>query len=176
MKTTFLTGVLLASLAASGCKTVAPSGGALTLQQLQNTSYDSEWPADRRARLRNGVYREPYVVGGGSELVVRLGGPAAFGDLNGDGARDAAVVLVAAPGGSGTFLALAVVLNDSGQPRHVASVPLGDGVKVESLAIEDRRIHVGMLVRDVGDLKDNPTRRVTRTFAFQTGRLVEVTR
>lgn len=167
---------LFASLAAAGCKTGGPAGGSLTLQQLQNTNYDSEWPANRRAKLRNGIYREPYAIGGASELVVQLSDKKAFGDLNGDGARDAAVVLVAAPGGSGTFYDLAVVLNDSGQPRHVASTPLGDRVRIESLSIADRRVTVQMLERDIGDPKDNPTKRVTRVYTFTNGRVVEVAR
>ncbi|MBI5396244.1 MAG: hypothetical protein HZA91_13190 [Verrucomicrobia bacterium] len=177
MKTFSFTAILLTLLMASGCKTAAPSSapaGGLTLQQVQNTGYDSEWPANRRARLRNGAYREPYTFGS-NELVIWLSQKVAFGELNGDGAGDAAVVLIADPGGSGTFFNLAVVLNESGQPRHVASTPLGDRVKIESLAITDRKIIVGMLVRGPGDPKDNPTLRVSRVFTFHTGRLAEVT-
>ena len=175
MKTLSSTAVLLTLLMAAGCKTTAPAGGSLTLQQIQNTGYDSEWPANRRAKLRNGAYRERYTFGS-NELVIWLSQKVAFGDLNGDGARDAAVVLIADPGGSGTFFNLAVVLNENGQPRHVASTPLGDRVKIESLSINDRRIMVEMFVRGPGDPKDNPTLRVTRVFTFETGRLAEVTK
>lgn len=182
MRTLAHTAVFLVLLMAAGCKTAAPSkapsgapGGGLTLQQLQNTHYDSQWPANRRAKLRNGAYHEKYTFGS-SDLTIWLSQKVAFGDLNGDGAGDAAVVLIADPGGSGTFFDLAVVLNEGGQPRHVASTPLGDRVRIESLAIRDRQIHVEMFVRDVGDPKDNPTKRVTRVFTFQTGRLAEATR
>ena len=68
------------------------------------------------------------------------------------------------------------MLNENGQPRHVASTPLGDRVKIESVSIADRRIIVQMLVRDIGDPKDNPTKRATRVFTFETGRLTEATR
>ncbi len=179
MKTPSLTAVLLALLIATGCKTAAPPGapaGGLTLQQLQNTHYDSQWPANRRAKLRTGAYHERYTVGSSDDLVIWLSQKVAFGDLNGDGGGDAAVVLIADPGGSGTFFDLAVVINEGGQPRHVASVPLGDRVKIESLAIRDRQIYVEMFVRGAGDPKDNPTQRVTRVFTFQTGRLAEVTK
>ena len=68
------------------------------------------------------------------------------------------------------------MLNENGQPRHVASTPLGDRVKIESVSIAGKRIIVPMLVRDIGDPKDNPTKRATRVFTFETGRLTEATR
>ena len=49
----------------------------------------------------------------------------AFGDLDGDGIWDAAVVLEANGGGSGTFRSLEAVVNEDGAPVHVASRPAG---------------------------------------------------
>ena len=44
--------------------------------------------------------------------------PIAFGDLNGDGAADAAVIIATNSSGSGTFVALVAVLNDGGSPAQ----------------------------------------------------------
>ena len=70
--------------------------------------------------------------------------PVAFGDLNGDGIEDA-VVFLRANGGGGNRegLYLAALVNEQGQPRHVASLHLGDSRGgPESLEIEDGYIVV----------------------------------
>ena len=127
-------------------------GNVLTIDALMNAEYkpldwieDSGWPAppdlvkleDGRGfesvinpeGVRPPYYRYDIRIAGQFE---NSGRPPeydiVFGDLDGDG-TDEAVVLLVANGGMGNSegLYLAVVANDGGQPRHVASsVRLGD--------------------------------------------------
>lgn len=59
-----------------------------------------------------------------------------YGDLNGDGKKDAAVILGLNTGGSGDFVQVAAVLDVNGKPQHVASRYLGDRTDVDSLIIK----------------------------------------
>ena len=56
-----------------------------------------------------------------------------FGDINNDGAPDAAVVLAASGGGSGTFYSLEAVVNQYGKPVDIASISLGDRIVVKAV-------------------------------------------
>ena len=60
----------------------------------------------------------------------------AYGDLNGDGVDDAAVVLAWQNGCSGTFRDLVAVQNPSGLPQQIASFLLGDRIQVSEMSID----------------------------------------
>lgn len=146
----------------------------LTLEALRNAEYQSEWPRSGKATLTDGRYFEAYEPGSASGVHITLSEPVAFGDLNGDGAADAAVVLTANTGGSGIFRHLAAVVNEQGQPQHVASVFLGDRVRIASLEIEDGRIVVGIIGHGPGDPACCPTQRMTHVFQLVGDTLEEV--
>jgi hypothetical protein len=59
----------------------------------------------------------------------------AFGDLNGDGFDDAAVILAWQNGGSGRFKYLVAIQNSSGVPQQINSILLGDRVQVSTSSI-----------------------------------------
>ena len=61
----------------------------------------------------------------------------ATGDLTGDGIDEAVVALAHSAGGSGVFIYLAIVRDDSGNPDNTATISLGDRVRVIALAIEE---------------------------------------
>jgi heat shock protein HslJ len=146
----------------------------LTLDALRNATYASEWEDSGFITLTDGLYEgEPYVEGGASRLVVTLISPLAFGDLDGDGVDDAAVILVANPGGSGTFYSLEAVRNEGGEPVHLASYALGDRAKIRSLAIQDGQIALEMVTHGPDDPMCCPTQIVRNTYALENGALVE---
>lgn len=147
--------------------TVAP----LTLDALKNAEYQSEYPASRKAKLTDGTYKEKVTPNSPTELVIKLD-QVAVGDLNGDGAPDAAVVLIAQPGGSGTFYDLAAVLNQNGTPKHVASALLGDRIKINSITVQAGEIVVDMVIQGPKDPMTKPTLAVTRKYKLQDGKLV----
>lgn len=112
-----------------------PPPPSLTVEQLYNAEYRSQWPASGLARLVNGVYRERAAPGAATEIMVRATSFHAFGDLDADGATDAVIVLESEPGGSGVFFDLVPVLNRRGQPQPLAPTALGDRVEIKSLAV-----------------------------------------
>jgi uncharacterized membrane protein/heat shock protein HslJ len=149
-----------------------PSSKPLTIKDLKNAEYQSEFAINGRVRLSNGIYRGKIVPDSASELIVMLSDQVAFGDLNGDGAEDAAVVLITDPGGSGTFRHLSVVINEKGSPQHVASQWLGDRVKVKSLSVRSGEIVVQMMTHGPRDPMCCPTFQVTQNYILQEGKVV----
>jgi heat shock protein HslJ len=144
----------------------------LTEEALKNAEYRSEWPADGVAQLTDGEYRKPIVEGSATELVIRLVN-VAFGDLDGDGVEDAAVILVADPGGSGTFYDLAAVINRDGNPEHVATAFLGDRADIQALSIESGQVVVDMITHGPDDPMCCPTQRMEQTYELQGDELVQ---
>jgi hypothetical protein len=119
---------------------------------------------------------EPFVEGGASApTVTLLPEPQASGDLNADGVADAAVLLVENSGGSGSFVYLAAVLNEGGQPVNAATTLLGDGVQVSSLTIEEGRIRVEALTFAPEDPMCCPSVQQTLVYELQGDTLVLVT-
>ncbi len=90
------------------------------------------------------VYRpDPRVA----SVTVTLARSVAFGDLDGDGADDAVVLLVLNSGGTGRFYHLIAVLNRDGRPQQAASRDLGDRQRIQRLAITRQRIEVDRLTQ-----------------------------
>ena len=83
-----------------------------------------------------------YLPDAATELVVNLGVPRSFDDLDGDGAEDAIIFLVVDPGGSGTFHYMVAVLNEDGTPVPQAPKLIGDRIFVRSIEIESGVIHL----------------------------------
>jgi heat shock protein HslJ len=141
---------------------------------LKNLEYRSQITQSGVAPLKDGEYRESAAPGSASETVVRLTGSVATGDLNGDGAPDAAVVLATSTGGSGVFMDLAAVIMQDGRPVNVAIAPLGDRVKINSLTIQDGQIVVDMVTHGPNDPMCCPTQQVVETYELQGDELVKV--
>jgi heat shock protein HslJ len=178
---TLLLAALMLTTACGGAAIAGPtetsdtsvSGGPLTEEALKNSAYYSEWPEDGIAQLTDGEYRKPIVEGSATELVIRLM-DVVFGDLDGDGVSDAAVILITDPGGSGTFFELAAVVNRDGNPEHVATVSLGDRAQIEALSIEAGQVVVEMITHGPDDPMCCPTQQVVQTYALQGNELVQV--
>jgi len=142
---------------------------------LPNIEYPIDITSTGKAKLVNGVFEEPAAPGSATKTQVQLTKELATGDINGDGFEDALVLLVADPGGSGTFTYLALVLNDNGNPKPIASVLLGDRIIVKSLAIQDGQVVVKLLTRKPDEpMSAKPTVDVTRIFNLEGDRLHEV--
>ena len=161
------------ALPQAACKKAAPS--ALTLDMLRNAEYRNEWPQKGAAKLKDGQYEEEIVPGAASKTVIALMPDRyAFGDLNGDAVDDAAVVLVASGGGSGSFVYLEAVLNDKGAPKHVAEAALGDRTRIDSIAIQAGQITVDVVTHGPSDPMCCPSLKATKKFKLQGEKLVEL--
>lgn len=114
-----------------------PAPAELTADMLRNGTYDISdfFGAPYTVTLVNGAYAsglDPLAAG---YVSVNMSDLIAFGDLNYDGATDAAVILGINGGGTGVFTYIAAVLNVGGTPLHVASVFIDDRPMIDSLSI-----------------------------------------
>lgn len=153
---------------------LAQSAG-LTPEQLANAAYESAYAPSGAITLTDGQAEVEFAPGSASKLVVTLIEPTAFGDLNGDGVDDAAVLLASDSGGSGVFIDLHAVLDESGAPVDAASTFLGDRVQVTSLTIEEGVINVSMVTHGPNDPMCCPTVEQTLRYQLVEDELVEVT-
>ena len=154
---------------------VAQTAGSdvLTPEALANMEYQSFVTVDGVALLSNGVYEEEAAPGSASKnSVVLLPSPLAYGTLNEESA--VAVILAESGGGSGTFMNLAVVVDDNGAPVNVATTMLGDRVLVTSLEIADDQINVEMVRQGSNDPMCCPTEYARLTFVLDGDTLVQV--
>jgi heat shock protein HslJ len=145
---------------------------SFTREELANTSYLNEFAETGIVQLVDGVYREAIAEGSATELVVILTNEAAFGDVDGDQAEDAAVILVSQPGGSGSFYDLAVVRKQGEALTNMARVLLGDRVQIKSLQIENGEIVVEMLTQDPDDPMCCPSQFTRQHYVLESGELV----
>jgi heat shock protein HslJ len=173
-----LAGLILVTGCSETTPDGSPTGGSetippLTVETLKNTAYGGIY--DEAVQLIDGQYEgEPFVEGGASRPTVTLTDAYAFGDLNGDGVKDAAVILVESSGGSGSFCYLAVVLNQDGNPENIATETLGDRVQVASVTIDGAEITVEAKTHGPADPMCCPTQEVTLVYGLDGERLVKL--
>jgi len=150
------------------------TGKGLTLEALKNAEYQGIY--NEPVQLTDGKYEgEPFVPGGASRPTVTLHPEVyAFGDLNGDGVDDAAVILIENSGGSGNFRYLAAVINEGGAPVNVATQFVGDREQMQALTIESGEITLNMVAHGPDDPMCCPTQEATKVYKLQDDQLVEV--
>ncbi len=151
-----------------------PTVVPLSLNALKNAEYPSSYPAGKKAKLTNGVYEEK-IPNSTAKISIKMFDLFATGDLNGDGAQDAAVILVSTTGGSGNFYDLYAVLNQIGNAKPIAWTLLGDRVKINTIAVQGSEIVVDLLTQGPKDAMANPTLAVTRKYKLQGDQLVSTT-
>ena len=123
------------------------------------------------------VYQREITLTDGSftiegELWVNLLPNIAFGDLNGDGWEDSAVLLAENGGGTGTFVSLLVLLNDNGQPRQADALLVDDRPLITSLEIISGKISLVAVIHTVSDPACCPSLEVDQTYVLDSDRLV----
>ena len=129
----------------------------LTLDMLRNGTYNA--PAfGKTVKLVNGAYS------GADSYSVLMLDTVAFGDLNGDGVVDAAILLVESGGGSGAFVSLIPVLNLAGAPSQAGQVQLGDRVQVTAMKIASSAVSLDMVVPGPNDPLCCPSQPETQTY------------
>src|SRR5258706_694805 len=96
--------------------TVAP---VLTLEQLKNAEVEivgvSGTAATRKIKLTDGRFQAGSDLAAADYVSVSMGEQVAFGDLNGDGAEDAAIIIGENYGGTGRFVLVVAMLGPGGQ-------------------------------------------------------------
>ncbi|HEY7365986.1 MAG TPA: hypothetical protein VIE37_17955 [Methylomirabilota bacterium] len=90
--------------------------------------------------LREGRAEMAGPPGSATRSRLHVFGQPVFADLNGDGAHDAAVVLVYDPGGSGVFFYVAAAVRTAYGYSGTNAVRVGDRITPIDLAVEGRTI------------------------------------
>jgi uncharacterized membrane protein len=162
----------------SGCSGhgggTTPDPTALTIDHLQQATYRGI--LDDPVTLVEGRYEgEPFEPGAASRPVVRLvPGMVATGDLTGDAKDEAVVVLAHNSGGSGVFMYLAVMQGTRGGSDNIATLHLGDRVKIIAVGIDDGRITAQLVEHGPKDPMCCPTVRVHREWLLKGNELAEI--
>jgi hypothetical protein len=158
----------------AGQESAPGTAPSLTSETLANAEY--VLPDGSTVQLTDGVYQEKPDETASTFItnVSLLDDLTAYGDLNGDGVEDAAVIIVDAPGGSGVFTYLAAVVDEDGSPANVDTVDLGDRTDITTVAVEDGAIRVDVVAHGPDDPMCCPTEKRIWTYELQEGQLTQI--
>lgn len=98
-------------------------------------------------QLQHGKASRPAAPGSASMVETSVFGTPYYGDLNGDGNKDAVLFIKHNPGGSGTFFYVAASLCDSDGWQGTKAILLGDRISPQGLEIKNGLITVRFLGR-----------------------------
>jgi hypothetical protein len=161
--------VFLWVLTIPGLVQAAPSAQnatGLTLDNLKNAEYRTQYTPTRTVTLTDGVYEDS-----DARLRIELTDFYALGDLNGDGLDDATAILMATAGSNAPFYELVALINNTDQTAIGGLILLGEGVKLNELAIVNGTIVVDYLRPQPGDAVCCPSRQVTQRYFSRRGLL-----
>lgn len=140
----------------------------LTLEAIKNNTYFVPY-YQKTVTLTDGKYE---TGSGNDQFYVTLLPQVAFGDLNGDGSQDAAIMLAEYGGGSGVFVSVGAILDQNGtlvQVNNFASID--DRPVIEDLAIKDGKIVLTALIHAPNDPMASPTMKTALTYAVSNSTL-----
>jgi hypothetical protein len=159
----------------------APIVSPLTIDQVLNAEYTiiAFDGAAHSYRFSNGAYNQGTDPASADFVSIHIVAvqpeqQVVFGDLNQDGALDAAVLIAENYGGTGVFVSVAAVLNENGQPRHAASYTIDDRPAINTFDIRNREIFLDAVVHGPNDPGCCPELPVTRTFRLVGSQLMLV--
>jgi len=141
-----------------------------SLQQIVK-NYEYLLDDGSKYKLQDGHYQQGKSI---DDFVdIRLDS-AAFGDLNNDGRPDAAVILVANYGGSGSFYTLTALVNEGKGFSQTNNLELGDRVNIKKLEIAQGKIKIDMLTHGPNDPSCCPSKKAILFFKLINGQLSEM--
>lgn len=166
--------IVLVTVSVAGAQPSPP----LTFARLQNAVFqldDNSSVEGGTVPLQGGRWIDLSPDGGSTFTLLPLH---AIGDLDGDGALDAAVVLMEGTTGTGSFYYLFALKNHGGEPVQLGPPEwLGDRVNVERLTIDRKGIlTVRFVAHKDGDAACCPTLRIEDRFRIENGQLKGITR
>ena len=127
--------------------------------------------------LVNGKSEQEEAPGSAIKIETTVFGEPAMGDLDGDGAQDAALILVYNPGGSGTFYYVVTALqnSESGEATGTNAVLLGDRIAPQNISIENGVVLVNYADRALDEpMSAQPSIGVSKWLAVENGVLSEI--
>jgi hypothetical protein len=145
----------------------------MLLEQIKNLNYPSNEAVFGYIKLTDGKYVEKN-DNSDETLAITLTEFVATGNLDSNPVNDAAVILTADPGGSGTFYYLHAIYNGGFYIYSIANIFLGDRIKIKSLKIDERLIYIDMVVHTEDDPACCPSMDSTRVFKLEGYDLTEI--
>jgi len=126
---------------------VSRADSAPTLKELKNALYLGIEGLKNPVKLVDGRWEgRPAKKGSAIRPVVSFAGDFSLtGDLDGDGAEEAVVLLNYAPGGTGQLLHLALVTRKKDKIENVATALIGDRVQIRDVRREKNRLLVDVV-------------------------------
>lgn len=113
--------------------------------------------------------------GSAAKISTSAFGQPAFGDLDGDGDDDAALILLRQPGGSGTFFYVAAAVNTNGKFVGTNALFLGDRIAPQDISIRNGQVLVNYADRRPDEpMTVAPSVGQSRYFALKDGALAAV--
>ena len=148
----------------------------LSASALANATYHGLKSDNAAVTLVDGKWQgEPYQAGGAVVPQVQLlGNLIARGDVTGDGAEDAVVLVNFAPGGTGQLLHLALMSVREGKAQQTAAAFIGDRVRTRDLRIDNGTIVLDLVQAGPRDASCCPGELATRQWHFADGELTEI--
>jgi heat shock protein HslJ len=143
----------------------AAVAGAPTLEELRQATYSGLKEVAGPVTLKDGRWEK------GRVAVTLAPAFRVTGDLDGDGAEEAVVLLAVNAGGSGTFDYVAVTKRMAKGVRNAATAPLGDRVQVRSARIEGRKLLLSVLRPGPKDARCCPGELADLAWTLAAGRL-----
>ncbi len=140
---------------------------ALTVEQLKNGQFDLPGIDGvlHPVQFEAGVFQQGSDPAQPGYVSIVMTDPVALGDLDGDGADDAAAVIVENYGGTGQFVSVVAFLNRGGAPVYAASHFVDDRALVNAFAIYHQEIYLDAIIHgfeDPGCCPNFSTRRTLR--------------
>jgi hypothetical protein len=162
---------LIVVVAISGCsRETTPNPRAAPAEPLAADPLDATyWIDGSEIPLSKGHFEMPAAPGSAAMVTATVFDTPAYGDLDGSGDIDAAVILVYQTGGSGTFYYIAAAINGVDGYRGTNAMLLGDRVIPQTVRIQNRVIIADFADRRPGEpMAATPTIDVTR-YAYLDG-------
>ena len=107
-------------------------------------------------RLVDGRSEIESAPGSASKVITSVFGKPVYGNIDGEGDADAALILTYDPGGSGTFYYVAVALNANGFYLGTRAILLGDRVVPQNISVRNGVIVVNYANRAIGEPMATP--------------------
>jgi hypothetical protein len=154
--------------ALAGMPPTTPSAQALTARLVQNMQVRLN-AADNHplVQLTNGEYHSGGDPASSNYADIRIvADHITFGDLNGDGLGDAAILLAENYGGTGVFVSVFAILDSAGEPVLGGARLIDDRPEISDLVIQNGRIIFTGKIHGPNDPGCCAAEAVTETFAL----------
>lgn len=151
----------------------APTSGRPELGEAANATFRGIY--DHPVTLEDGIYEgRPFVENGAARPRVELIRDFEMGaDLDDDGSEETVVLLSESPGGSGTFLYLAILERQGNAVENTGTAAIGDRVQIRGWRAEGGTIVLAVVQAGPEDAACCPSQLMTRRWELDSDGLKE---